>query len=68
MSMAELLQFLQAGGSAALLVAVFFIHRAAERLTRIERMLEVILLERGVDPHQAAPKKGTASGVIRRLS
>lgn len=40
----EILSLLQGGGNAALLVAVYFIYKAANRLSRIEKMLEILLM------------------------
>ena len=45
MDIKELLTILQGGGSLALVVSVFFIMRAAERLTRIEKMLQIVLID-----------------------
>lgn len=45
MELKELVTVLQGGGSLALVVSVFFIMRAAERLTRIEKMLQIILMD-----------------------
>lgn len=39
----KIVEILQGGGNAALLVAVYFIYKAAHRLSRIEVMMEIIL-------------------------
>jgi hypothetical protein len=41
---AEILKLIQGGGNAALMVAVYFIYKAANRLARIELILEILLL------------------------
>ena len=39
-----IIELLQGGGNIALVVAVFFIYKAADRLSRIEKMLELVLM------------------------
>lgn len=40
----QFIGFLQGGGNVALGIAVYFIYKAANRLSRIEKMLEILLL------------------------
>lgn len=39
----EFAKILQSGGNAALMISVYFIYKAAHRLSRIELMLEIII-------------------------
>lgn len=39
----EFLTLLQGGGNVALGIAVYFIYKAANRLSRIEKMLEIVI-------------------------
>lgn len=43
----EILELLRGGGNVALVVCVYFIYKAAERLARIEKMLEIVIEARG---------------------
>ncbi len=49
MDLQQLLDAVQAGGNTALMAACYFIYRAAGRLSRIEAMLELVLMGRGID-------------------
>jgi len=42
--MVEVLKLVQGGGSVALVLAVFFIYKAADRLARIEKALEILMI------------------------
>jgi len=49
----ELIELLQGGGNIALITCVYFIYKAAHRLSRVEIMLELLI--KHIYPHANIP-------------
>lgn len=52
MTLLELTQLLESSGNVALLVSVYFIYKASERLSRIEKALEKYMDDNDDKPHR----------------